>query len=261
MAYRPIKRVEVLTLTALLVITTGIAAAPVRNMLAPLVAHPLSQWLGRAPAAASTVQPETQSARVDSSADIELSAPLIAAPPRLSYTVASGGNGTTQSATESERASASSSDSGERRETRRGDNSRFRGSRSAGAQYGLGYGAMGRLDNPRQTNQRVGGDSESNRSTTQNASGSSGSGGVLGSDRKESKESKQVAKEEKSTDLFGEHKAGMPELKGDHKVKNSPQSGKGIGGGTVAVNPEPSTLFLFGTGIVAAAGAIRRRLR
>ena len=56
----------------------------------------------------------------------------------------------------------------------------------------------------------------------------------------------------------------MKELTGNNG--NNGRHGKpGTGGvrpgGTVAVNPEPSTLLLFGTGIAAVAGAVRRRLR
>lgn len=67
--------------------------------------------------------------------------------------------------------------------------------------------------------------------------------------------------EGKGKSLFGEHKAGLKELTGSVTTKNPPLDQAAYGPTNVAVTPEPSTLLLFGTGIAAAAGAIRRRLR
>jgi hypothetical protein len=244
-------------LTAVLVVTTGIAAAPVRHALAPLFAQPLSQWLGHAPAVASNVQLATQSASAATTRDVDLDTPLVAAPDRLSYSVASHGKAgaeeTNKSDSESQRPAWV-----DYAGSRRSNNSNVGSSRSSAS---FEHGAFGgRLGSMSRSDARSGGDSESARPSngTSSASGSGKSGGPKNGDPGDAKKDE---KNKGPDDLFGGHKSGLPELKGDKKVKNSPLPGKGVGGSNVAVNPEPSTLFLFGTGIVAAAGAIRRRLK
>jgi hypothetical protein len=214
----------------------------------------MSQWLGHAPAVVANVQPATQSASAATTRDIDLDAPLIAAPDRLSYSSGSNGKG---GAEDTDKADKSDSDARpawvDYAGSRRGNHATGGNRSSASLEHGAFGGRLGSMS---RSDARAGGDSESARSSngTSSASGSGKSGGPKNGDPGD-------AKKKDPDDLFGGHKSGLPELKGDQKVKNSPLPGKGVGGSNVAVNPEPSTLFLFGTGIVAAAGAIRRRLK
>jgi hypothetical protein len=62
--------------------------------------------------------------------------------------------------------------------------------------------------------------------------------------------------------IFNEHRHGLPDLTGNGGGSfTNPGGGGGGIGPNVAANPEPSTIFLLGTGLIAAAGSVRRRLR
>jgi len=249
--HRSIRKAQVLTLMVVLVVATGMTAAPVRHALTPLIAHPLGAWLGHTPTAGSGVLVTGEPALAAESRDA-LDVP-IGIPAPLSYS-ANGGHSAAEHLARAESETwSSAADNGGSRQSGRRLNDRFTELRQS--RYGAGSFAFSR-----DVGSRVGAgttgrnDSEESSRVTPSRSGSSapsyGGGGA----------SPDPKKDEKLKDpLFNEHKSGLPDLSGGHKgPKDAP--GKAFGSGKVAVNPEPSTLFLFGTGIAFVAGALRRRL-
>ena len=236
-----------------LVVATGMTAAPVRHALTPLIAHPLGAWLGHTPTAGSGVLVTGEPALAAESRDA-LDVP-IGIPAPLSYSANVGHSAAEHVArAESEVRSSAADVGGGSRQSGRRLNDRFTELRQS--RYGASSFAFSR-----DVGSRVGAgttgrnDSEESSRVTSSRWGSSarsyGGGGGASPDPK---------KDEKLKDpLFNEHKSGLPDLSGGHKgPKDAP--GKAFGSGKVAVNPEPSTLFLFGTGIAFVAGALRRRL-
>jgi len=245
-------RYYLVALTALAAIATGIAATPLRKSLTPFVTRPLGSW--SLPVARSTGQatPATEfhaSSAVASRAD-ELEglaalsdrklAPAGADLAQGGEVVEHGGGG-----------AASGQGNG-----RQGDDSGYRNESSARAfrlgRWGstsfagggrpafYGSGSIG----------RAGSTASSNGSSSASASAGGGSGSGSGSG----------AGTNDSGPIFNEHKAGLPELTGTTNL--APGAGAVLSGqSTLASNPEPSTLILFGTGLMTAVGSIRRRLR
>lgn len=246
--HRSIRKAQVLTLMVVLVVASGMTAAPVRNALTPLIAHPLSEWLGHTPTAGPGVLVTGEPALAAESHD-GLDVP-IGIPAPLSYSANSGHSAAEHLArAEGETWSSAADDGGSRqngrrlndrftelRQTRYGGSS-FAFSRDVGSR--IGAGTTGHSDTE-----------ESSRSTPSRSGSAPGFSAGGGSSLPDPK------KEEKG--LFSEHKSGLPDLAGHKGPKEAP--GKAIGAGKVAVNPEPSTLLLFGTGIAFVAGALRRRL-
>jgi hypothetical protein len=266
MNYRKIKRFQILFLTALLIVTTGIAAAPVRKIWAPLVSRPFGQWLGDSRIRANAQQSARLSA--DASQSRKTSASLGAG-----YAITdsgSSGPGRRVLTDDVSRSEASSS--------RAGGSQRYESSSAAkGGDYSGGSSHLAQVSLP--------GHSGGGSAGAASAGGGSGSARMETAPRTErakgvpslapsrppnngqpgnsdgGKGPADVGKPKDPGGLFGEHKTGLDQLTGSGSRKNSPLDGGLVGGGSVAVNPEPSTLLLFGTGIAAAAGAVRRRLR
>ena len=246
--HRSVRKAQVLTLMAVLVVATGMTAAPVRHALTPLIAHPISEWLGHTPTAGSGVLATGEPALAPESRDVDdpigVSAPV-------SYSANSGHSAMEHLARAESAAESTSGSEGGSRQGGRRLNDRFTELRQS--KYGAGSFAFSR-----DVGSRVGAgttgrsDTEDSSRSTPSRSGSSAPGFSAGG----GSSSPEPKKDERG--LFNEHKSGLPDLAGHKGPKNAP--GKAIGAGKVAVNPEPSTLFLFGTGIAFVAGALRRRL-
>jgi len=240
-------------LTIVVIVATGMTAAPVRHALTPLIGQQLGPWLGHAPTTAPLLVAQSD---VSASRDMQLEEP-IGAPGPMSYSRTAAGHSAADHLAKAERESHSESDS-----ARGHGNGRLNDRFSDLWLNRIGGSALsfpGGGDRIRAAGKNFTGNPQAaaaKSSASSNGSGRSNSGGG-GSDHAADPK-KGDNKPNDPPGLFNEHKVGLGELKGN---KNGDDPGTAIGGGTVAVNPEPSTLFLFGTGMALAAGSIRRRLR
>jgi hypothetical protein len=248
----------------LLVITTGVAASPIRDAWLPLVSNPLGFWNNTEPTpTAKGSQPLIASSGIRRD-NAELEAPFIMAPDRMQFLVTSprtarAANSVSKDREEKDRGmdatafSTSSSSS-----SRRGRNSRVSRSGGGGGDFGGGGGLNGgraspSIGSPRSypvTNTRVGGGSGSSGGGRPASPGSGNGGGS----------SAAPAPPAAGGGIFNDHTSGMADLTGKGDNKNGPGLGKGKGP-NLASSPEPSSLMLLATGLAAAAGAVRRRLR
>jgi hypothetical protein len=220
---------RLVTLTALLVLATGMAASPLRSAVAPFVTNPLGSWsLGGANKTAAAAP------SIEAPADIpvwranELELAYSATPRYLDYSVFRDNARLINLSQEAEHGGGSNSWSG--------NSSGSSGWKLRSARGGRSFG-WGRWAN-----------------ASSFRGGGSGWGGVgsigNGSNRGRGNGS-----------VFGEHRGGLGRLTGGQNGFQG-GAGPGVGSGTnLASSPEPSTLLLFGTGLATAAGAIRRRLR
>jgi hypothetical protein len=235
-------------LTALVAVATGIAATPLRKTLTPFVTRPLGSW--SLPVARSTGQttPTTEfhaSSAVASRTD-ELEG--LAALSDRKLAPAGGGELADAAAGEVvEHGSGSAGSSKNDDNGRQGDGWKLgsqRGGRSFsfGRSGGASYSGAGRS-----AFSGSGSIGRAGSSNSENGSGGGGGGSARGGINDPGP-------------IFNEHKSGLPELTGG--TGNAAGGGSVITGrATLASNPEPSTLILFGTGLATAVGSIRRRLR
>jgi hypothetical protein len=260
MAHRSVRWSRLIPITALLVVTTGVAASPIRDAWLPLVSNPLGFWNNTTPtptAKGSTPPIASAGIRRDNA---ELEAPFVMAPDRMQFLVTSprtarAANSVSKDREEKEQATdATAAYSSTSSPSRRGRNTRGGGSGGGGDFVGggglNGSRASPSIGSPRsypKTNARVGGGSSNGNGRPS----SPGSGGG----------SAAAPAPPAAGGVFNDHMSGMPDLtgKGD-KDKNGPGNDKGKGP-NLASSPEPSSLMLFATGLAAAAGAVRRRLR
>jgi hypothetical protein len=255
-------------ITVLLVATAGVAAAPMRQSLLPLIGRPFGIW-NNAPLAAVhapfvvDVQLAATTARLDSGT------PLITAPDRLAFVAAPTGQATLAERAEYILANSSSSagsDSWSENDRSNSRGGRWRGAAGGsggsggfgGSTYTKGQNGGGFVANSRSdadtAGPRQGSAAPSSSASSGGGRGPSNSGGGGGGHA-------DTPAASKPGEIFKEHRSGMGKLTGNNGRHGEPGTGGVRGGGTVAVNPEPSTLLLFGTGIAAVAGAVRRRLR
>jgi hypothetical protein len=237
-------------ITAVLVVTTGVAAAPFRDAWLPLVGHPLNLWSnGGAIRMPPTPAPLLVSRDLMTPQRM-VDAPFIVAPERLDYRISQAGSSDDRRGESNRNDSAWSSQgasrsAGRSRASSGGGWSGGGGSgRFAGASFNSGRrsGSYNRDNSPSNSSGSRNSGSSSSSVSNRGGGGSSGKGGA--------------------DDLFGEHDKGLGDLigrGGDLSVQTINAPGKH--GGGIASSPEPSSMLLFGTGIVAVAGALRRRMR
>lgn len=271
MSYRMPKRFQILFLTALLIVITGVAASPVGTFWSPLLARPFGQWLGRSPVAVVSTLPVQQPSTANGGS-LAAGEPLLVAAAPGGYAMPPGElivRDTSVTGSQAAAARRASLDGSQRADyfgaTRR---SGYSSGPSGGGHIALGNTSGGSSGTAAQSG---GGQAESGSRVenakarasappSRSADGAPGFAPLRGSDGGSTHPGKP--KDKDPGGIFGEHKKSLDHLTGSKSAKNSPHDSSGSFGGTnVAVNPEPSTLFLFGTGMVAAAGAIRRRLR
>jgi hypothetical protein len=237
---------RIVPLVAVLV-TTGVAAAPIRGKLLSLVGNPLGLWnVTTAPIAhvapSSSVAPRFGA---------ELDAALITAPDRLEHGSA-GASGTARIIRETvyvrwtdylgSRRGGQNSSSG----VRRGWGGRWAvGGGNGGSVAGGGGGGQ----------RRRGEETARSASNSTNSNRSSGGGSSSNGSSKPNKKPSGNA----SATQFAEHRLGLPEL--SHGLGLGPLQGSLGAAASAAATPEPATFLLLGTGLVAAAGAMRRRMR
>jgi hypothetical protein len=261
------KWLRLFPITVLLLATAGVAAAPMRQSLLPLIGRPFGIWnnatFPSVHAPFVDVQLAATTARLDDGTA------RITVPDRLAFVAAPTGPATLAERAEYILANSSSSaviesQSGNDRSDNRGGGWRSAAGGSGGpggfggSTYTRGQNGGGFVSNARSDAAQGGARQESASSSPTASSvggrGPSNSGGGGGH--------ADAPAAAKPSEIFKEHRSGMKELTGNNGWHgNKPGTGGVRGGGTVAVNPEPSTLLLFGTGIAAVAGAVRRRLR
>lgn len=234
---------RIFTLCALLALTAGIAAAPVRHTFAPLVARQLHAWgWSSGPLVTELAPVSGQSTHLDAAPGVVI---VPAQPAR--YVEAAGGivssAGTAKDSNGAETIDRSNnSGSGSRSYIAGAARTHRTGGAPAGPLSGGAAGSGAGIA----SNQHAGASGSTPAST-------SASGRFIGQGPDPGA-------------LFPEHKAGLPELTGDKSGKTRPVGDGNFPGGPrgdpkVAANPEPSSLLLLATGLAAAARALRRRLR
>jgi len=197
---------------------------------------------------------QSASASTASHPDVELGSPLGANPPAVTYSVGASYSGFAPGKWESRSEDSDRSDNKGRRDhfdsfmanslmSQRNSVFNSRGYRGAGnvPSFGAGRdaakGSGGRRD-------------DSARGSSGNAANPGrGNGGGNGQPKGDPGA---------SGGLFNEHTSGLPNLNGSVTIGNGPVAA--ALGPKVAVNPEPSAIFLFGTGLAAVARLLRRRL-
>lgn len=241
-----------MTLAAVLVVTAGMAPV-VRQAITPLVSRSLGMRAGQAPVASPLVDLQGASASAAPRSDVELGSPL-GNRETSAYSVGRAYSGFAPGKWEPPGSDDKSDDKSSRQSDRfdsflasslmsqRNNVFNSRGSRAAANVGSLGAG--------RDAAKGSGG------RRAENAKGPAGSaaGGGAGNGQP-----KHADPPSASGGLFNEHTSGLPNLNGSLTVGNSPITAAALGP-TVAVNPEPSTIFLFGTGLAAVARLLRRRL-
>jgi hypothetical protein len=227
-------------------VTTGVAAAPMREKLLPLVANPFGLW-SVAPSPVATVAPISASAPRFGA---ELEAPLTTAPDRMEY-----GGPTASSAATIARETTYVRWTNYLGSRRGGTASTSGGGRQAGGSRWASGGRDGITV--------AGGGGQQRRAEAARTSSSGNKPGSSGGSASGSSSSKSNKKPSGTSPAgapqFTEHRLGLPEL--SHGLGLGPLQG-GLGAArNAAATPEPATFLLLGTGLVAAAGAMRRRLR
>jgi len=233
--------------TALVVVATGLAATPLRKSLTPFVSKPLGSW--SLPVARSTGLATTPTAYHPAGASVTAGsiAELGATPALPEVTIARNGGSTglidLGDVTEH---SASGASSG-------GDSSRQEGGKNGSWSWGRSrFGSSSRWGRAGNTGYAGG--------STFSGSGSIGRGSQSGSGGSGNGSAGSGGINDPGP-IFNDHKAGFPELTGRANGVVGAGGGTVSGRSTLASNPEPSTLILFGTGLMTAVGTIRRRLR
>jgi hypothetical protein len=232
-----------------------------RNSLLPLIGRPFGIW-NNAPLP-SVPAPFVDAQLVTTTARLDVDSPLTTAPDRLGFVAAPTG------ATMAERAEyilANSSAGAEWRSRADNDNGNDNRGRRWRNGYGGGGGGGGWGNASYSRGQNGGGfvpnqRTDSSQGSRQGSSSSGGASGGGGASTSNPGNGGGAPSTQKPGEIFTEHRSGMGDLTGSKGHNGKPGAGGINGKGTVAVNPEPSTLLLFGTGMAAVAGAVRRRLR
>jgi hypothetical protein len=257
MAHPAFRWSRLLVITALLVITTGVAAAPFRDAWLPIVGRPLNLWNNGAIKMPPTAAPLLVSRDLVTPQRM-VDAPFIVAPDRLDYRVSRAGS--SNSGRDDSSPAYSSSWSSQTASRNAGRRSRAYSGNGWGGGSGGGSGRFSDTSFARRSGSYNRDNSPTNAgsrsSGSSSATGSASNGGGGGGNRGPS------GGNGGADDLFTDHGKGLPDLSGsaDSLLGNGGVAG-GKNGPRLASSPEPSSILLFGTGIVAVAGALRRRMR